>query len=89
MVSFEWKQKKYWKKKQWDRDEKSSFLLHSLIQVKFVNFNPLMRVSEGLTISRKTAKKITVRRKIDKSLALVAKKLSVKNIFLVTTMESY
>ena len=63
MVSFEWKQKKYWKKKQWDREEKSSFRLNSLIQVKFVNFNPLMRVSEGLTISRKTAKKITVRRK--------------------------
>ena len=63
MVSFEWKQKKYWKKKQWDREEKSSFRLSSLIQVKFVNFNPLMRVSEGLTISRKTAKKITVRRK--------------------------
>lgn len=63
MVSFEWKQKKYWKKKQWDREEKSSFRLNSLIQVKFVNFNPLMRVSEGLTISRKTAKKITARRK--------------------------
>ena len=63
MVSFEWKQKKYWKKKQWDREEKSSFRLSSLIQVKFVNFNPLMRVSEGLTISRKTAKKITARRK--------------------------
>ena len=63
MVSFEWKQKKYWKKKQWDREEKSSFRLNSLIQVKFVNFNPIMRVSEGLTISRKTAKKITVRRK--------------------------
>ena len=58
MVSFEWKQKKYWKKKQWDRGEKSSFRLSSLIQVKFANFNPLMRVSEGLTISRKTAKKI-------------------------------
>ena len=63
MVSFEWKQKKYWKKKQWDREEKSNFRLNSLIQVKFVNFNPLMRVSEGLTISRKTAKKLTVRRK--------------------------
>ena len=58
MVSFEWKQKKYWKKKQWDREENSSFRLNSLIQVKFVNFNPLIRVSEGLTISRKKAKKI-------------------------------
>lgn len=58
MVSFEWKQKKYWKKKQWDREEKSSFHLSSLIQVKFANFNPLMRVSQGLTISRKSAKKI-------------------------------
>ena len=58
VYGFIWmKTKEILKEKQWDREEKSSFLLDSLIQVKFVNFNPLMRVSEGLTISRKTAKK--------------------------------